>query len=77
MTISLTKEQILKRFEQRQSQFEEAVGACMKPELPFTVESYDDLAGKCSMVVTAFLGVVFAEDTIGRLPTRGPQSSDK
>ena len=62
MTISLTKEQILERFLQRQSQFADKVGACIQPELPFTVESYDDLAGKCSLVVMAFLEVVFAED---------------
>ena len=63
MSISLTKEQMLERFEQRQSQFSEAIGKRVKPELPFTVESYDDLAGKCSKVVAAFLEVVFAEDT--------------
>ncbi|MFC2005602.1 hypothetical protein ACFLVG_01405 [Chloroflexota bacterium] len=63
MSISLTKEQILKRFKQRQSQFSDAIGKQLKPELPCTVESYDDLAGKCSQVVIAFLEVVFTEDT--------------
>ncbi len=63
MTISLTKEQVLERFEQRQSQFADAIGKRIKPELPFTVESYDDLAGKCTQVVMAFIEVVFAEDT--------------
>ena len=63
MTISLTKEQMLERFEQRQSQFSEAIGKRIKPELPFTVESYDDLADKCAHVVMAFLEVVFDEDT--------------
>lgn len=63
MTISLTKEQMLERFEQRQSQFTDAVGKRMKLELPFTVESFDDLAGKCSQVVMAFIEVAFAEDT--------------
>ena len=63
MTISLTKEQVLERFEQRQSQFSEAVGKRIKPELPFTVESYGDLAGRCAQVVAAFIEVVFAEDT--------------
>ncbi|MFC1977044.1 hypothetical protein ACFLWS_02090 [Chloroflexota bacterium] len=63
MTISLTREEMLERFTQRQVQFADAVGKCMKPELPFTIESYEDLAGRCSMVVTAFLEVVFAEDT--------------
>ncbi len=62
MTISLTKEQMLERFIQRQVKFADAIGECLKPELPFTVESYDDLAGKCSMVVTTFIEVVFAED---------------
>ncbi|MFC2043998.1 hypothetical protein ACFLT8_02190 [Chloroflexota bacterium] len=62
MTVSLTKEQLLERLKQRQVQFADAVGKCIKPELPFTVESYDDLAGKCSTVVMAFLEVVFAED---------------
>jgi len=63
MAISLTKQQMLERFEQRQSQFSEAVGNRIKPELPFSVESYDDLAGKCTSVVMAFLEVVFSEDT--------------
>ena len=63
MTIGLTKEQILERFQQRQSQFADAIGKRIKPELPFTVESYDDLSAKCSQVVMAFLEVVFAEDT--------------
>ena len=63
MTISLTKEQMLERFEQRQIQFADAVGKYMKPELPFTIESYDDLVGRCGHVVMAFLEVVFAEDT--------------
>jgi len=62
MTKSLTKEEMFELFKQRQVQFEDAVGKCIKPELPFTIESYDDLAGRCSMVVTAFLEVVFAED---------------
>lgn len=62
MAISLTKEEILERFEKRQVQFGDAVSKYMKPELPFTIESYEDLAGRCSMVVTAFLEVVFAED---------------
>ena len=63
MTTSLTKEQMLERFEQRQSQFSDAVGKRIKLELPFTIKSYEDLAGKCSHVVMAFLEVVFAEDT--------------
>ncbi len=63
MTISLTKEQILERFKQRQSLFSEAVGNRIRPQLPFTVESYDNLADKCTHVVMAFLEVVFAEDT--------------
>jgi len=58
----MTREEMLERFMQRQVQFADAVGQCMKPELPFTVESYEDLAGRCSMVVTAFLEVVFTED---------------
>ncbi|MFC1942992.1 hypothetical protein ACFLWO_00190 [Chloroflexota bacterium] len=62
MTISLTREQMQERFKQRQIPFAEALGECMKPELPFTIESYEDLAGRCSLVVTAFLDVVFAED---------------
>ena len=62
MTISLTKEQMLERFKQRQVKFADAVGECMKPEIPFTIESYDDLAGKCAMVVKNFLEVVFSED---------------
>ena len=63
MTISLTKEQIMQRFEQRQSQFADAVAKRMKPEFPFTVKSENDLAGRCALVVAAFLEVVFTEDT--------------
>ena len=62
MTISLTKEQALERFLQRQDQFSEAVGERVKPALPFTVKSHDDLADKCTHVVMAFLEVVFSED---------------
>ena len=62
MTISLTKEQMLELFEQRQNQFAEAVTNRMNPEFPFTVCSKDELAGRCALVVTAFLEVVFAED---------------
>jgi len=62
MPISLTKEQLLERFKQRQAQFGDALGECIKPEIPFTINSYEDLAGRCSMVVTAFLEVTFAED---------------
>ncbi|MFC1898934.1 hypothetical protein ACFLXP_01160 [Chloroflexota bacterium] len=62
MAISLTKEQMLERFEQRQVQFGDAVGKRVRPQLPFTIETYDDLAGNCSMVVMAFLEVVFTED---------------
>ena len=61
--MSLSKEEALRRFEQRQSQFSEAVGKRIKPELPFTVESYDNLADKCTHVIMAFLEVVFTEDT--------------
>ena len=62
MTISLTKEQVLERFKQRQSLFSEAVGNRMRLQLPFTVESYDNLADKCTHVVMAFIEVAFAED---------------
>ena len=62
MSISLTKEEMLKRFSQRQGQFADAIEKRMKPELPFTVKSYDDLAGRCSLVVSAFIETVFAED---------------
>ena len=63
MAISLTKEEVWKRFEQRQSQFSDAVGERMKPQLPLTINAYDDLAIHCTTVVMAFLEVVFAEDT--------------
>ncbi len=63
MPFSLTKEQIMELFEQRQSQFADAVAKRMKPEFPFTVKSNNDLAGRCALVVAAFLEVVFAEDT--------------
>ena len=63
MAISLTKEQMLERLMQRKDQFSDAVGKRIKPELPFTVASYDELGDKCSQVVMAFLDVVFAEDT--------------
>ncbi|MFC2035682.1 hypothetical protein ACFLUJ_06120 [Chloroflexota bacterium] len=62
MIISLSKKQLLERFEQRQVQFGDAVEKRMKPELPFTVESYEDLSGKCAVVVAAFVETVFAED---------------
>jgi len=62
MAISLTKEQMLERLQQRQSHFSEAVGKRIKPELPLTIESYDELAINCTQVVMAFLEVVFAED---------------
>ena len=63
MTISLTKEQMLERFEQRASQFADAVGKRIKPQLPLTINSYNDLAINCTQVVMAFIEVVFAEDT--------------
>ena len=63
MTISLTKEQIIELFEQRQSQFADAVAKGMNPEFPFTIKSKNDLAGRCALVVAAFLEVVFTEDT--------------
>ncbi|MBA7691964.1 hypothetical protein ES703_100520 [subsurface metagenome] len=62
MTTSLTREQMLERFQHRQSEFSEAVGQRIKPELPFTVESYEDLAEQCTHVIRAFLEVVFTED---------------
>ncbi|MFC1952586.1 hypothetical protein ACFLWR_00450 [Chloroflexota bacterium] len=62
MVNSLTKEQTLECFKQRKSQFEEAIGKRLKPELPFTVETYSDLADKCSLVIMAFLETVYAED---------------
>ena len=64
MVTSLSKNQILERFNQRQSQFAEAVAVRMKPTLPFTIESYDDLAGRCALVVGAFVEVIFTEDTV-------------
>ena len=62
MASSLTKEQMLERLKQRQSQFSDAVGKRIKPKVPFTVETYDDLSDNCTQVVMAFLEVVFAED---------------
>ncbi len=62
MTISLTKEQIMEVFEQRRSEFADTVAKRMHPEFPFTVESKDDLAGRCALVVEAFLEIVFADD---------------
>ena len=38
MSVSLTKEQLLERFKQRQAQFGDAVGECIKPEIPFTIK---------------------------------------
>ena len=62
MTISLTKEEIVERFQQRVSQFSDEVGKRTKPQLPLTINSYDELAIHCGSVIAAFLEVVFAED---------------
>jgi len=63
VTISLTKEQMLERFVGQKEQFSEALGKRIKPQLPLTINSYDDLAINCTQVVMAFLEVVFVEDT--------------
>jgi len=63
VTISLTKEQMLERFEQRASQFADAVGERIRPQLPLTIDSSNALAINCTQVVMAFIEVVFAEDT--------------
>jgi len=63
MTISLTKGEVVERFQQRVSQFSDEVGKRTKPQLPLTINSYDELAVHCSTVIAAFLEVVFTEDT--------------
>ncbi len=62
MAISLTKEEVLKRFEQRRSQFSAKVEKRVKPELPLTIDNYEELSYACSDVIFAFLDTVFAED---------------
>jgi len=62
MAISLTKEQILKRFQQKEQQFSDELGKRIKPQLPLTINSYEDLAINCTQVVMAFIEVVYAED---------------
>ncbi|MFC1939309.1 hypothetical protein ACFLXO_01330 [Chloroflexota bacterium] len=62
MVISLTKEEVLERFEQRQSQFSDRLGKRIKPKLPLTIDNYEELSYACSDVIFAFLDAVFAED---------------
>ncbi|MFC1942964.1 hypothetical protein ACFLWO_00040 [Chloroflexota bacterium] len=62
MTTSLTKEEIMERFQQRVNQFSDEVGKRTKPQLPLTIDSYDELAVHCGTVIAAFLEVVFTED---------------
>jgi len=62
MAVSLTKEDMLERFQQREKQFSEALGKRIEPQLPLTINSYDDLAINCTHVVMAFLEVIFTED---------------
>ncbi len=62
MAISLTKEEVLKRFEQRRSQFSDKVGKRIKPKLPLNIDNYEELSYACTDVIFAFLDTVFAED---------------
>ena len=62
MKIGLTKEEMLERFEQRANQFADAVGRRIKPQLPLTINSYDDLANYCTQIVMAFIEAVYSED---------------
>ncbi len=63
MALSLTKEEVVERFQQRVSQFSDEMGKQTKPQLPLTINSYDELASHCGTVIAAFLEVVFTEDT--------------
>ena len=63
MAISLTKEEILERFEQRPQEFEDALEKKLRLKLPMFLSAPDDAARLFAGVLAAYLDVVFAEDT--------------
>ena len=61
MAISLTKEEILKRFRQRPQEFEDALKKDLRLKLPMFLSTPDDAARLSAGVLAAYLDVVFAE----------------
>ena len=62
MQDSLTKKEVLSRFEERKSQFSEKLGQRLKPQLPIVINNYEELSYACTDVIFAFLDTVFAEE---------------
>ena len=62
MAISLTKEEILERFEQRPQEYNDALEKEMRLKLPIFLSSPEDAAKLFAGVLTAYLDVVFTGD---------------
>ena len=62
MQVSLTKNEVLERFEERKSQFSDKLGQRLKPKLPIVIDTYADLSYACTDVIFAFLDTVFTEE---------------
>ena len=63
MAISLTKEEILERFEQRPQEFKAALEKGLRLKLPIFLSAPDDAAKLVAGVLAAYLDVVFTEES--------------
>ena len=61
MAISLTKEEILERIEQRPQEYKNALEKEMRLKLPIFLSAPEDAAKLFAGVLTAYLDVAFAE----------------
>jgi len=62
MAISLTKEEIMERFEQRSQEFQTALEKNLRLKLPIFLSAPEDAAKLFAGVLTAYLDVVFTEE---------------
>ena len=62
MANSLTKEEILERFEQRPQEFHTALEKNLRLKLPIFLSAPEDAAKLFAGVLTAYLDIVFTEE---------------